>query len=107
MALPQMLNSVLAKVDPCVRLRRFIDFFFEIGSSLRHTDLSASVRAVRVRALIIAGATDPLFDRAHQQALAGALTGSRLVWAQDCGHNPHWEDPAFVAEALAIMLSAR
>jgi pimeloyl-ACP methyl ester carboxylesterase len=32
--------------------------------------------------------------------MAGALAGSRLVWARDCGHNPHWEDPAFVAKTI-------
>ena len=102
-SVPRAFLTELAKdasTMPAARWRAVLE-------EIRHTDLSAIVRAVRVRALIIAGATDPLFDRAHQQALAGALTGSRLVWAQDCGHSPHWEDPAFVAEAIAIMLSAR
>ncbi|RWG94119.1 alpha/beta hydrolase, partial [Mesorhizobium sp.] len=73
---------------------------------IRRTDLTAAARAVRVRTLIIAGACDPLFGQAHQEALAEALAGSRLVWAQDCGHNPHWEDPAFVAKAIADVLPA-
>ncbi|RUX98414.1 alpha/beta hydrolase, partial [Mesorhizobium sp. M2A.F.Ca.ET.040.01.1.1] len=53
-----------------------------------------------------AGGRDPLFGEAHQRALVQAIAGSRLVWARDCGHNPHWEDPAFVAKPIAGVLSA-
>ena len=71
-----------------------------ILGEIRRTDLSAAARTVQARTLIIAGACDPLFDAGHQQALAKALPGSHLVRAPDCGHNPHWEAPAFVAEVL-------
>lgn len=71
-----------------------------ILGEIRRTDLTTAARAVRVRTLIIAGAGDPLFGETHQQALVEALAGSRLVWAQDCGHNPHWEEPAFIASAI-------
>ncbi|NUS22374.1 MAG: alpha/beta hydrolase [Mesorhizobium sp.] len=71
-----------------------------ILEKVRRTDLTDAARAARVSTLIIAGGHDPLFGEAHQRALAKALAGSRVVWAQDCGHNPHWEDPAFVAETI-------
>ncbi|MDX8492318.1 alpha/beta hydrolase [Mesorhizobium sp. VK22B] len=83
-----------ASAMPAARWRAILE-------EIRRTDLTAAVRAVRVRTLVIAGACDPLFGEAHQQALVEALAGSRLVWAQDCGHNPHWEDPALVADAIA------
>ncbi|CDX27412.1 Alpha/beta hydrolase fold protein [Mesorhizobium sp. ORS 3324] len=83
-----------ASAMPAARWRAILE-------EIRGTDLTAAARAVRVRTLIIAGACDPLFGEAHQQALAEALAGSRLVWAKHCGHNPHWEDPAFVAEVLS------
>ncbi|MBZ9694495.1 MULTISPECIES: alpha/beta fold hydrolase [unclassified Mesorhizobium] len=89
-----------ASAMPAARWRAILE-------EVRITDLTAEARAVRAKALIIAGACDPLFDEPHQQALADALTGSRLVWAQNCGHNPHWEDPAFVASAMAGLLSGR
>ena len=88
-----------ASAIPAARWRAILE-------EVRRTDLTAAARAVQAPALIIAGGRDPLFGAAHQQALARALAGSRLVWAQDCGHNPHWEDPAFVAEAIAGMLPA-
>ncbi|OHV89608.1 alpha/beta hydrolase [Mesorhizobium sp. ORS 3428] len=75
-----------------------------ILDEIRRTDLTAEARAVRARTLIIAGGRDPLFDEAHQQSLAQALAGARLVWAEHCGHNPHWEDPAFVAQTVVEMM---
>ncbi|TPJ17208.1 alpha/beta hydrolase [Mesorhizobium sp. B2-7-2] len=86
-----------ASAIPAARWRAILE-------EVRRTDLTAAARAVQAPTLIIAGGRDPLFGEAHQRAMAGALAGSRLVWAQDCGHNPHWEDPAFVAEAIAGML---
>nr|WP_245501633.1 MULTISPECIES: alpha/beta fold hydrolase [unclassified Mesorhizobium] len=77
-----------------------------ILEEIRRTDLTTAARAVRVPTLIIAGGRDPLFGEAHQRALVQAIAGSRLVWARDCGHNPHWEDPAFVAKPIAGVLSA-
>ncbi|MBZ9736149.1 alpha/beta hydrolase [Mesorhizobium sp. CA18] len=88
-----------ASAIPAARWRAILE-------EVRGTDLTAAARAVQAPTLIIAGGRDPLFGEAHQRAMAGALAGSRLVWAQDCGHNPHWEDPAFVAEAIAGMLPA-
>ncbi|WP_246676364.1 alpha/beta hydrolase [Mesorhizobium sp. B1-1-5] len=89
-----------ASAIPAARWRAILE-------EVRRTDLTTAAHAVQATTLIIAGGRDPLFGEAHQRAMAEALTGSRLVWAQDCGHNPHWEDPAFVAEAIAsILLSA-
>ncbi|MGX7872287.1 alpha/beta fold hydrolase [Mesorhizobium sp. ORM6] len=71
-----------------------------ILDEVRRADLVAAARTVRVRTLIIAGACDPLFGEAHQRALVEMLAESRLVCADGCGHNPHWEEPAFVAEVV-------
>ncbi|WP_292235686.1 alpha/beta hydrolase [Mesorhizobium sp.] len=83
-----------ASAMPAARWRAILE-------EIRRTDLTMAARAVRAPTLIIAGACDPLFSETHQQALAVALAGSRLIWAQDCGHNPHWEDPALIASAIA------
>jgi pimeloyl-ACP methyl ester carboxylesterase len=82
-----------ASAIPAARWRAILE-------EVRRTDLTAAARALRVPTLIIAGGRDPLFGEAHQQGLAQAIIGSRLVWARDCGHNPHWEDPAFVAAII-------
>jgi len=87
-----------ASVMPAARWRAILE-------EVRRTNLVSAARAVRTRTLIIAGANDPLFGEAHQQALVETLAGSRLVWARDCGHNPHWEDPALVAEIIGRTFS--
>ncbi|MEI9429033.1 alpha/beta fold hydrolase [Mesorhizobium sp. Cs1299R1N3] len=102
-SVPRPFLAGLAKEASAMPVARWRAILEEV----RITDLIAEARTVRTRALIIAGACDPLFGETHQQALAEALTGSRLVWAPNCGHNPHWEDPAFVASAISGMLSGR
>lgn len=82
-----------ASAMPAARWRAILE---EICSA----DLSGAARAVRTRTLIIAGACDPLFGEAHQQALLRALPEAVLVRAEACGHNPHWEDPPLVAKAI-------
>lgn len=89
-----------ASAIPAARWRAILE-------EVRRTDLTAEARAVQVQALIIAGGRDPLFGAAHQQALVQALVGSRLVWAQDCGHNPHWEEPALVAATITELPRGR
>ncbi|MEZ2330033.1 alpha/beta fold hydrolase [Mesorhizobium sp. RCC_202] len=93
---PQTFLAGLAKDAsgmPAARWRAILE-------EVRRTDLTDAARAVRSKTLIIAGELDPLFGAPHQQALAQALGGSCLVEARDCGHNPHWEDPAYVAGAI-------
>ncbi|MBZ9795985.1 alpha/beta fold hydrolase [Mesorhizobium sp. ES1-4] len=100
-SVPRQFLSGLAKeasAMPAARWRAILE-------EVRITDLTAAARAVRARTLIIAGACDPLFGEMHQQSLAETLTGSHLVWAQNCGHNPHWEDPAFVASVMMGLLT--
>ncbi|WP_217577626.1 alpha/beta fold hydrolase [Mesorhizobium sp. GbtcB19] len=94
---PRAFLDALAKDASAIPAARWRAILEEV----RRADLTDAASAVRVPALIIAGSRDPLFGEAHQRALTQALAGSRLVWAQDCGHNPHWEDTAFVAKAIA------
>ncbi|TGP75580.1 alpha/beta hydrolase, partial [bacterium M00.F.Ca.ET.221.01.1.1] len=84
-SVPQPFLAGLAKEASAMPAARWRGILEEV----RMTDLATEARAVRTRTLIIAGACDPLFGEAHQQALAEALTGSSLVRAQNCGHNPH------------------
>ncbi|WP_292558002.1 alpha/beta hydrolase, partial [Mesorhizobium sp.] len=97
---PQAFLAGLAKDASAIPAARWRAILEEV----RRADLTAVGRAVQVQALIIAGGRDPLFGAVHQRALAQALVGSRLVWAQDCGHNPHWEDPVSIADAILEMM---
>ncbi|WP_292016166.1 alpha/beta hydrolase [Mesorhizobium sp.] len=97
---PQAFLAGLAKDASAIPAARWRAILEEV----RRADLTAVGRAVQAQALIIAGVRDPLFGAVHQRALAQALVGSRLVWAQDCGHNPHWEDPVSIADAILEMM---
>ncbi|OBQ58493.1 alpha/beta fold hydrolase [Mesorhizobium erdmanii] len=82
-----------ASAMPAARWRAILE-------EIRQADLTGEAQNVRTPTLIIAGAYDPLFGEAHQQALLRCLAGASFVRAEACGHNPHWEDPAFVAGAI-------
>ncbi|WP_296737661.1 alpha/beta hydrolase [Mesorhizobium sp.] len=71
-----------------------------ILGEIRGTDLTAMARAIQVDALVIGCAHDQLFDALHQQRLLEEIPAARFVSAENCGHNPHWEDPALVAAAI-------
>ena len=71
-----------------------------ILAEIRRADLTDTAQKVTARTLIIAGVLDPLFSDTHQEALSRSLSGASLVRAETCGHNPHWEDPALVAEVI-------
>lgn len=93
---PQLFLAGLAKdasAMPAARWRAMLE-------EICRADLTSTAQKVRTRTLIVAGACDPLFGEAHQQALLRCLAGASLVQAEACGHNPHWEDPAFVARAI-------
>lgn len=94
---PQPFLAELAREASAMPARRWRAILEEICLA----DLTGLTQAVQVRTLIVAGASDPLFDGRHQLALSCALPHAHLIRAEDCGHNPHWEAPAFVAKAIA------
>jgi pimeloyl-ACP methyl ester carboxylesterase len=99
---PQPFLAGLAKdasAMPAARWRAILE-------EICRADLTSAAQGVRTPTLIIAGGCDPLFGEAHQQALSRCLAGARLLRAEACGHNPHWEDPAFVARAIIEALEA-
>ncbi len=54
--------------------------------------------------LIVWGDRDELLPRQHQQALAAAIPGSRLVIYQETGHLVLWEEPERLASDLATFV---
>jgi pimeloyl-ACP methyl ester carboxylesterase len=93
---PQAFLAGLAKdasAMPAARWRAILE-------EIRRADLTGSAQKVQARTLIVAGACDPLFGEAHQQALLCAFAEAVFVRAENCGHNPHWEDPTLVAKAI-------
>ena len=71
-----------------------------ILEQLRRADLTDRAPGVQQQTLVVGGAGDPLFGEAHQQALLHAFPDADFVSIESCGHNPHWEDPVFVAAPI-------
>ncbi|MER8776412.1 alpha/beta hydrolase [Mesorhizobium sp. M0977] len=78
-----------------------------ILEQVRRVDLTDKARTLRLPALVIAGGRDLLFDETHQQRLLEEIPAAEFVGAARCGHNPHWEDPALVAAAIARYFKVR
>ena len=55
---------------------------------------------IDVPTLILWGDQDVYCVRAHQDAIAAAIPGSRLVVYEGGGHCPHWERPAAAAKEI-------
>nr|WP_302897318.1 alpha/beta hydrolase [Mesorhizobium sp. LMG 17147] len=72
-----------------------------ILEQVRRVDLTDKARTLHLPALVIAGGRDLLFDETHQRRLLEEIPAAAFVSAVRCGHNPHWEDPALVAAAIA------
>lgn len=79
---------------PASRWRAILD---ELG----RIDLTASAARIRADTLLICGANDPLFGEPHRRDLCAAFPQATCLRLEGCGHNPHWEEPALVADAIA------
>ncbi|MCW2805735.1 MAG: alpha/beta hydrolase [Propionibacteriaceae bacterium] len=71
------------------------------------TDATPPTEAGTIHAptLIIAGELDELLPRANGDALAAAISGSRLVVYPNTGHLVLWEQPARIASDLTAFLT--
>ena len=100
---PQAFLAFLAQeasAMPAARWRLILE-------QLLRADLTANASGVQQETLVVAGAVDPLFGEAHQQALSRALPDSDFLRIEGCGHNPHWENPALVAAAITGKFGSR
>lgn len=66
------------------------------ASASEHVDL----RGVQVPALVVWGEHDTLFPLAHGQHVAKTIPGAELRVIERCGHCPHLERPAALAQAF-------
>jgi proline iminopeptidase len=68
------------------------------------TDFRDRLSQVRMPALVIAGASDPIVSPRWSRALAVSLPGSRLVQLAGSAHMPHLEEPEIFRRTVADFL---
>lgn len=68
------------------------------------TDLRQAAKQVGMPVLLLAGDEDALFDEPHRAALQAAFPRAATEILAGHSHNPHWEAPARVADALLAFL---
>jgi len=75
------------------------------GMALR-PDSTETLRALRVPALVIAGAEDKIVDLSVAREMAGLIPHASLVVIEHAGHMPMVEQPDQTTEALATWLAS-
>jgi non-heme chloroperoxidase len=69
-------------------------------------DFSEQLGMIKTPTLIVWGDQDARYSRSEQEALASAISGSRLIVYQGAGHLLHWEDPErFASDLVAFVQS--
>jgi pimeloyl-ACP methyl ester carboxylesterase len=74
-------------------------------SLVTRADLGGLAQTIKVPALSIYGGQDPIFPPDHQEQLQRSLRPSQVLFLPDVGHNPHWEAPVDVANAINTFVS--
>ncbi len=72
-----------------------------IVAGLMAADPPTEAGSIRTPTLILWGAKDELLPRGEQDALADAIPGSRMMIHQEAAHLLLWEQPEWVAHAVA------
>ncbi len=69
-------------------------------------DLQSTLPRLKAPTLLIWGSKDPIMEPDVRQSLRDALPSAKVKIFEGLGHNPFWEDPRGVAEAVNSFLSA-
>lgn len=71
---------------------------------LLEADFSGELSRIKIPTLILWGDRDAYFPRSDQDALASAITNSRLLIYPGVGHALHWEEPErFAADLVGFV----
>lgn len=71
---------------------------------LLQDDSFGELDRIKAPTLIVWGDQDAIVPRSDQEALAGAIVGSRLVVYPGAGHALYWEEPSRIASDLAAFI---
>jgi len=66
-------------------------------------DSRPQLPGIRVPTVVVAGRKDGVVPPSESEAMAAAIPGARLVWAERSGHLPMLEEPELVSESLASL----
>jgi pimeloyl-ACP methyl ester carboxylesterase len=69
-----------------------------------YPDLQSTLPRLKAPTLLIWGSKDPIMEEDVRQSLRKALPGAKVKIFDGLGHNPFWEDPRGVAEAVNAFL---
>lgn len=75
-----------------------------VFDGLSSVDLTGKAASIGCPVLCVAGAEDPLFGPAHQQALAAGFVDVTITSLSGQGHNVHWEEPEALADFIGDFL---
>jgi len=67
-------------------------------------DLQSTLPRLKAPTVLIWGSKDPIMEEDERQSLRDALPHARVKIFDGLGHNPFWEDPRGVAEAVNTFL---
>jgi pimeloyl-ACP methyl ester carboxylesterase len=70
-------------------------------------DLQRNLPKLKAPALLLWGSDDPIMEEEGRQTLREALPAASVKVFDGLGHNPFWEDPQAVADAINRFLAAR
>jgi len=68
-------------------------------------DLSTQIRRVRAPALLLWGGQDRVHPPALGERLASELSSAQHVVLEECGHNPHLEQPEQLAQEITTWMA--
>jgi 3-oxoadipate enol-lactonase len=67
-------------------------------------DAGPQLSALKMPVLVVAGRQDQIVPAAESEAMAKAIPGARLVWAEKSGHMPMLEEPDLVNRELLDLM---
>jgi pimeloyl-ACP methyl ester carboxylesterase len=94
----------LAPYRDLLRVQGWSRGLWEVMTAEPPPDLRGVLRSVRVPALVVTGAQDRTIAPRWGRWVAGTIPGGRFHLLPDCGHVPHQERPAELAEVLRPFL---
>jgi pimeloyl-ACP methyl ester carboxylesterase len=76
-----------------------------LAANNMYGDLQSTLPRLQARTLLIWGSKDPIMEEDMRQSLRDALPSAKVKIFEGLGHNPFWEDPRGVADAINAFLS--